>query len=155
LHPRRITNCIFSHANELKWGCCILRRFPAIFCLTACLEVVVAGMDLRVYCTPFACAIPRSEATKTSSYIEFSEALSPPWPSAGLILVHLLWPKGGRCHPLRQNIGQEGEDGRAIANKGWVTRRRWHWRTNARQNVIKEGDTLEEINLIALAYRTN
>jgi hypothetical protein len=33
---------------------------------TACLEVVVAGMDRRVCCAPFACAIPRSKAAKAS-----------------------------------------------------------------------------------------
>jgi hypothetical protein len=92
---------------------------------------------------------------KLVSSIGFSEASSPPWPSASLILVHLLWPEGGRCRPLHQNIGCEGEDGWAIANKGQATRRCWCGCTNAGWNVIKEGGALEEINLIALAYRTN
>jgi hypothetical protein len=36
-------------------------------CWTACLKVVVVGMDRRVCCAPFVCAIPRSEAAKASS----------------------------------------------------------------------------------------
>jgi hypothetical protein len=44
---------------------------------TACLEVVVAGMDHRVCCAPFECAIPRSEAAK-ASFLLGSTSFSPP-----------------------------------------------------------------------------
>jgi hypothetical protein len=44
---------------------------------TACLKVVVAGMDRHICCTPFVCAIPRSKAAK-ASFLLGSTSFGPP-----------------------------------------------------------------------------
>jgi hypothetical protein len=75
---------------------------------TACLEVVVAGMDRRICCAPFACAIPRSKAAK-ASFLLGSTSFGPPREA------------DAAPSPPNHQVRRRGWAGN-IANKGQATR---------------------------------